>query len=50
MYINFEVYDTKDFADLIEEELFKHATDEEAADVLLDIINRYFNYYHKEDK
>lgn len=49
MYVECEIHDIKDFADLVEVELFNNATDEEAADCLLDMIHRYKNFYHKKE-
>lgn len=48
MYIEFEVHNTNDFVDLIEEELFSHATRDEAAECILNIISAFFNHYDKE--
>lgn len=48
MYIEFEVHNTNDFVNLIEEELFNIATRDEAAECILNIISSFFKHYDKE--
>lgn len=45
MYIEYEVFKTMDFADLITDELFLHATRDESKEVILEITRRFFEYY-----
>ena len=45
MYIEYEINTTDDLVYLIENEAFAHLTKDEAADLVLNIINKFFSYY-----
>lgn len=45
MYIEYEINSVDDVLYLIENEAFAHLTRNEAADLVLKIINNYFSYY-----
>ena len=45
MYIEYEINSVDDLVYLIENEAFAHLTKDEAADLVLKIINHFFSYY-----
>ena len=45
MYIEYEIHNITDIAYLVENEAFNHLTRDEAAELILDIISRFFKYY-----
>lgn len=48
MYIEYEVHDIDDFVDLIRNEAFKHLTKAEARNLILKLIDAYFDEFRRD--